>query len=72
MPNFSEKEIEKYIEYVNEYMIDINEVKGLCHICGEPLKDLKLPEGPEKQVVCLDDLDVFIETFEELEKENML
>lgn len=53
-------------------MIDINEVKGFCHICGKPLKDSELPKGAEKRVVCLEDLDVFIEIFTELEEENAL
>ena len=72
MRNFSEKEIEKYIKYFDENMIDINEVKGFCHICGKPLKGSELPKGAEKRVVCLEDLDVFIEIFTELEEENAL
>ncbi|HGO3756910.1 hypothetical protein AAFL23_12145 [Staphylococcus lugdunensis] len=72
MRNFSEKEIDKYIKFVDEEMIDISEIQGQCHICGKPLKDLKLPKGPEKKVVCYNDLDVFIETIEELEEENLL
>ncbi|MGC7597695.1 hypothetical protein ACP2X0_10920 [Staphylococcus epidermidis] len=72
MRNFSEKEIEKYIQFVDENMIDISEIQGQCHMCGKTLKDLKLPKGPEKKVVCLNDLNIFIETIEELEEENLL
>lgn len=72
MRNFSEKEIEKYIKYFDENMVDINEVKGFCHIGGKSLKDSELPKGAEKRVVCLEDLDVFIEIFTEFEEENAL
>ena len=35
-------------------------------MCGRPLKEVDLPEGPERKVVCLKDRDFFVEQYEEL------
>lgn len=68
MKTFSEADIEKYLEYTDENVISLEEVLGNCFICGRELKDVDLPEGPEKKVVCLKDRDYFVEGYEELQE----
>lgn len=67
MRQFTNEEIKEYLEYTNEKLIPLQEILGQCFICGVPLDKLELPEGPEKQVVCLKDRDYFIELFENYE-----
>lgn len=58
---FTENEVEKYLNYVNDHLIDVNDdgIKGHCHCCGKILNEVTLPEGPEKRVVCLNCTDWF-------------
>lgn len=63
MRQFTNEEIKEYLEYTNENIIPLQEVLGRCFICGIPLDKLELPEGPEKQVVCLKDRIYFVESF---------
>lgn len=69
---FNENDIEKYIKFVDENMIEIGEIEGHCHSCGKLLDEIDLPEGPEKKVVCLNCLDWFIEQYEELEEDEWI
>lgn len=63
---FTKKEIENWIEYTDENVLKKEDFLGRCHICGEFLENLELPEGPEKKIVCLKDRDYFVEGYEEL------
>lgn len=63
---FSETDIEKYLEYTDENILSREELLGQCFICGQKINEVELPEGPEKQVVCLKDRDYFVKTVEEL------
>ena len=67
---FSKEEIEKYKAFTNENILPLDEIKGKCHQCGEILKDVELPEGPEREVVCLRCLDDFTANYLELKKEE--
>ncbi|WP_436937337.1 SAP domain-containing protein [Staphylococcus xylosus] len=62
---FTENEVEKYLNYVNDHLIDVNDhgIKGHCHCCGKILNEATLPEGPEKRVVCLNCTDWFEEEY---------
>lgn len=66
MRTFSDTDIEKYLEYVNENVLPIEEILGQCFTCGLKLNEVELPEGPEKQVVCLKDHDYFVQEIKEL------
>ena len=66
MKIFSEADIEKYLKYTDENVLPTEEILGQCFICGQKLNEVELPEGPEKQVICLKDRDYFVESFEEL------
>lgn len=66
MREFSEKDIEKYMNFVSENVLELDEIRGRCFQCGELLSDLQLPEGPEKKVVCLRNREDFVEEFEGL------
>lgn len=66
MRKFNEVDIENYLKYTNKNVIELEEVLGHCFICGELLNQVALPQGLEKQVVCLKDRKYFAETFEEL------
>lgn len=67
MRQFTNEEIKKYLEDINENVIPLQEVLGKCFICGIPLDQLELPEGPENQVVCLKDRSYFVESFDSYE-----
>lgn len=64
MRQFTKDEVEEYLEYFNENVIPLQEVLGKCFICGVSFDRVKLPEGLEKQVVCLKDRNQLIELFE--------
>ena len=66
MREFSESDVEKYLEYTDQNVIQTKELLGQCFICGIKLSETETPEGPEKRVVCLKDRDYFVEGFEEL------
>lgn len=70
MRQFTVEEINAYLEYFEGNVIPLQEVLGRCFICGEPLDKVELPNGVEKKIVCLKDLDYFIESFEEFVHEN--
>ncbi|WP_271400973.1 SAP domain-containing protein [Salinicoccus roseus] len=70
MKQFTNEEIKEYIEYTGENIIPLQEVLGRCFICGIPLDKLELPEGPEKQVVCLKDRSYFVELFNSYDNEE--
>jgi len=66
MRKFSEQEIEKYINYSDENVLPKEEFLGRCIACGRFLNEVELPEGPERQVICLDDRDYFVEHYDSL------
>lgn len=74
MRNFTEKDVENYLEYVYENMFDKEqyevEIKGRCHMCGVPLNETKTAEGLVSEFCCADCVEGFVEQFEELESEN--
>lgn len=72
MRNFSELDVERWIENQDKNVLPKEEFLGRCFACGEYLAELELPEGPEKKVVCLKDRDYFVENFEESEEEGEL
>ena len=63
---FSDADIERYVEYTDKNVLPKEELLGRCFVCGVELDEVKLPEGPEKQIVCLNDRYYFVESFEEL------
>lgn len=69
---FTKDEIQKYLKCVDENLVDLSELEGLCHICGNSLKDIKTPSGPENEVVCLNDREFFIKQYQEFKEEGML
>lgn len=70
MKIFSEVEIEEYLKYTDENVVEIEDMLGQCFMCGRELKEVELPEGPEKKVVCLKDRDYFVERYEELQEDG--
>lgn len=62
---FTEEEMEKYYRYLIEVVVNEDDIKGRCAICGEKLDDVELPSGPERKVTCLKDRDYFEESFDE-------
>lgn len=68
---FTKEEIEKYKEYLDEYVLPREEYEGHCVQCGEMLKDVELSEGPEKEVVCLRCLDPFTSYYLEQKEEGL-
>lgn len=66
MRKFSETDVEKWINYQDANVLPKEEFLGRCFVCGESLDKLELPEGPERQVVCLNDREYHVELFEEL------
>ncbi len=64
MSKYTEEDIQKYLKYVDENVIELEEIEGLCHACGKPLEDVELPNGPEKKVVCINDVDYFEESYQ--------
>lgn len=68
MKSFSETDIEKYLKHTDENILPVEEILGNCFICGEPLSEVDLPEGPEKKVTCLKDRDHFVDSYEELQE----
>ena len=66
MKQFTETDIEKWIDYTDENVLPKEEFLGRCYVCGEFLDKTDLPEGPEKQIVCLKDREFFVEGFAEL------
>lgn len=69
---FSEADIEKYLKYVDENVVPVEDTLGRCFICGVTLDEAELPEGPEKKVVCLKNRDYFVETIEGLVEDGEL
>lgn len=72
MRNFSELEIEKWLDVMDENVLEREELLGRCFACGKELAVVELPDGPEKKVVCLNHRDHFVENFEEWEEEGQL
>lgn len=68
MKKFSEEDIERYLKYTDENVLNREELLGHCFICGELLDEIDLPNGPEKKIVCLKDRDYFVESYEELKE----
>lgn len=71
MREFTEEEIEKWIDYTDKNVLPKEEFLGRCHQCGEFLVNLELPEGPEKKIVCLKDRENFVSDFEELAESEL-
>lgn len=67
---FTKEEIEKYQEYTYKYILPKDEIDGHCYQCGEFLKDVELPEGPEKEVVCLGCLNDFTTNYLEQKEQG--
>jgi len=69
---FTENDSKKYLKYSREYVFDEEyydlEIKGHCHMCGVFLSETKLPKGLESEFCCENCLEMFIESFEELEE----
>lgn len=65
---FTEEEIEKWIDYTDENVLPREEFIGRCYVCGENLINLVSSEGPEKEIVCFKDREYFVSDFEELEE----
>lgn len=72
MRHFSELDVERWIDVMDENVLPREELLGRCFSCGKDLSDLELPEGPEKKVVCSKDREYFVENFEEWEVEEQL
>lgn len=72
MRNFSENDVERFINHQDENVLPKEEFLGRCFACGAFLVEVELPEGPEKKVVCLKDRDFFVERFEESEEDGEL
>lgn len=68
MRTFTEDEIEKWIDYTDKNVLPKEEFLGKCHQCGRELKDVELPEGPEKKIVCLNCREHFVLGYEELKE----
>lgn len=68
MRTFTNEQIDEYIVYACEHILEQNEFIGKCVICGCMLSELNLPNGPEKKVVCLNDREFFVEEYNELIK----
>lgn len=66
MKEFTEAQVEKYLKWTDENVLPLEEIAGRCHICGELFRDVELPEGPEKKVVCLKDREYFVESYKEI------
>ena len=71
MREFTEEEIEKWIDYTDKNVLPKEEFLGRCHQCGDFLVNLELPEGPEKKIVCLKDREKFVGDFEELAESEL-
>lgn len=67
MREFSKQDIENYITYINENVIDFEEIEGHCFQCGKLLDEVEVPQGPEKKVVCLLNRPDFLKEFKEIE-----
>lgn len=67
MREFSEQDIENYIKYIDENVIDFEEIEGHCFQCGKLLNEVPVPQGPEGKVVCLLNRPEFTKEFEEIE-----
>lgn len=74
MRQFTENEIEKYLIYTNENVIDVNDeaIKGRCHTCGKLLIEVDVPAGAESKVTCSNCVEYFIERYESLEDDGEL
>ena len=68
MRNFSELDVERFINHQDENVLPKEEFLGRCFACGRHLDEIELPEGPEKKVVCAKDRDYFVDTFADLEE----
>ncbi|WJP96695.1 hypothetical protein [Macrococcus bovicus] len=67
MRNFTDLEIDKWIAYTDKNVLSEEEFLGRCYVCGKFLKDVELPKGSEKKIVCAKDRDYFEEEYKELE-----
>lgn len=61
--SFTETYIEKYNKFVNDEVINLDEVLGRCFVCDKLLSDVELPNRTENQVTCLKDRNHFIEVY---------
>lgn len=67
---FTEEGVNKYLEYVDEWVIPVEELEGHCHHCGVLLIDTKLPDSPLSKVCCLNCIETFTEYIEDIEEEG--
>lgn len=72
MRHFSELDVERWIKVMDENVLPKEDFLGRCFVCGKDLAELELPDGPEKKVVCLNDRDDFVGSFEEWEETGEL
>ena len=72
MRRLTEAEVNKYLQWTDRNVISLEELKGRCFICGRFLADTDLPDGPEKVCVCKECLPHLIESYEELEEEELI
>ncbi|KAA1042495.1 hypothetical protein ERX35_001025 [Macrococcus equipercicus] len=69
---FTKNEIEKWINYTDENVLEKEEFLGRCYVCGRFLKNTELPIGPERKVVCSNDREFFEIEYKELEESGDL
>lgn len=65
MRHFNKKQIEEYLQYMVENVLELDELIGRCIICGESLSEGALPKGPEMKLVCLKHREHFVKDYEE-------
>lgn len=69
MVQFTVEDIKKAKDYTVKYTGETPEnLDGHCYICGGMLAELDLPEGPEKEVTCLEHRNDFIEFYNNMDE----
>lgn len=63
---FTDAQVAAYLKWTDENVLPLEEISGRCHVCGEFLNELDLPEGPEREFVCIKDRDYIVDSYEEL------
>lgn len=73
--NFSEKELEMYLNFVYDQQFTKEEyekeIKGHCHICGEHLNTINEPKETINEVCCNKDtcIEFFLEQLEDIKND---
>ncbi|MDN5412332.1 MAG: SAP domain-containing protein [Lactococcus sp.] len=66
MRTFTKEQIDEYLKFLDNDILNLDEFIGQCVVCGKLLSESNLPDGPEKEVVCLKDREYFVEEYSEL------